>query len=428
MSLSTMSHELSECTIKRKDIFMPTIPEIIDNIPDTRQDPPGWFEWYYRLFAPPAASLDASLKEREVARRGRLASIIMVLSLLLILPALAASFHPGSNNNPFVIPILLFAMALQISGIIFNKLGYITIAGALCVITTEIGNATAITTNPAGMTVWTLGMFSLMVQPELFAASLLPPRSIFMVALANICFFIFFFFGTPHAPDLVEQIRLQGDFALLLQPCILQAVIAVVAYVWVQSANQAIRKADRATEVARLQQELLKQQHVNEQHQQELDYAISLIEHVHQRVANGDLSARVPLTENNALLLSIGGKFNILLQRYQRRMHSEAQISRVMQNMIYGIQENTAVVEHSRHQEKPQVELRRTATPLDGLLQAFVYLLNHLASSQRTTTKREIAILVDPTQPPSQLPSSSTDECCSSGGTVWEASQKSVKQ
>jgi hypothetical protein len=108
--------------------------------------------------------------------------------------------------------------------------------------------------------------------------------------------------------------------ALLSRPIALQIIIAVVAFLWVRGTDQAIRRADRAEEIAALEHTLADQK-------RQLDIGIQQILQTHVRAANGDYTARAPLGQDN-ILWQIASSLNNLLSRLQRSGQAEHQLRR----------------------------------------------------------------------------------------------------
>ena len=68
------------------------------------------------------------------------------------------------------------------------------------------------------------------------------------------------------------------------------------------------------------------------QQKRQLDASIQKIVETHMRVANGDFSARVPLTDDN-VLWQISGSLNNLLSRAQRWRQEAAQFEQARRRL-----------------------------------------------------------------------------------------------
>src|SRR5438874_1320237 len=159
---------------------------------------------------------------------------------------------------------------------------------------------------------------------KLFAVSLLPPIAVFVDALFNIAFIVaaltFLFPQNAELRVLLHTSALQDALA---RPIVIQVLVAVISYLWVNSATQAIARADRATTIAALERTMAEQAQVEAEQKHQLEASIQQIVEVHTRVANGDFSARVPLDQGNTLW-EVAGALNNLLARIQR-LRYEAQ-------------------------------------------------------------------------------------------------------
>lgn len=337
--------------------MQPSITDIIDN-----HERSTWFEWYYRIFAPSTAPAEAGLLVRELSRRGRLSSIVLFLGLFMAALALPIALGP----NKKLLPILLIGIMLIACSIWINKRGHTTAAGILCVLCTETCLLSAIGTTPGGLTLFAIPLFDVLIIPEVIAVSLLVSWSVFIVAAVNSMAFVCFFLFMPHDAALSAVIKTQG-YAILVCPITIQIVVATVTCLWVRSANRAIQKADRAEVIALLQSDLLIEQNEKQCRKRELDRVIAVLEDVQNRIARGDLSARVPL--EGEILVSIGGKFNNLINRFQRALTSENDLIYLQQAINYIVDE----VDNARKRGGP-FQLRRTGTRLDSLLLAFLVL------------------------------------------------------
>ena len=156
--------------------------------------------WWYSISAPRSVSADASLEQREVVRRGRVASLILpVIIALVLLPVPTALGHP----------LLLFTLALVflldvIALFVLNRAGYVTAAGILVVIGIELCVGTAILASPEGLGPSNLPLFDLMVQALVVAIAVLAPPIVFLIAGVNCLFIIFVLYSSIPTPDLAH--------------------------------------------------------------------------------------------------------------------------------------------------------------------------------------------------------------------------------
>lgn len=110
---------------------------------------------------------------------------------------------------------------------------------------------------------------------------------------------------------------------------LIQGLVAVVAYAWVQSSMRALKRADRAEQIARLEHDLTVQAEKDARQKQVLEASIWQIVQTQIRVAKRDYSARVPLNQDN-VLWQVSGSLNNLLARLQRLHQLELQYDRMI--------------------------------------------------------------------------------------------------
>jgi hypothetical protein len=186
-----------------------------------------------------------------------------------------------------------------------------------------------IVTTPGGLGMAVLPLFGLLVLPLLCAVSFLPPWWVFVVALGNCLFTWSALIYLPHTAELDAILAIA--FAGIITPIILiQIIVSIVAFAWVQGTTQALIRADNAEEIARLEHDLGQQAKLAAQQKQQLEASIQKIVETHMRVANGDYSARAPVTEEN-MLWQISGPLNNLLARTQNLRLEVGQLQQALQ-------------------------------------------------------------------------------------------------
>jgi len=186
-------------------------------------------------------------------RRARLASSILLALLIITLVAL-----PIFLNNANVFPLFPALLISFIIGVLLNRHKRTALVGILLIAVLEAGLTSAILISPTGISVYTLPLFDSLVIAELVAVSLLPPLSVFGVALINSIFICAAITFLPHTPE-VGQILETMSYALFTRPIFLHVSIAITSYLWVRNATQAMKRADRAEEIAQLQKTIAEQ-------------------------------------------------------------------------------------------------------------------------------------------------------------------------
>jgi hypothetical protein len=197
----------------------------------------------------------------------------------------------------------------------------VTAAGLLFVIIAEGQFIFTILSAPGGkLDVVYIPLYSLLAFGLLIAVSVLPPYMVFVVAAANTVFVIADVNYQPATKAMQAILDSPDRYTIIAQPVGLYVITSVVAYLWVRSTLGAIRRADRAEEIASLEHTLADQK-------RQLDIGIQQILQTHVRAANGDYTARAPLGQDN-ILWQIASSLNNLLSRLQRSGQAEHQLRR----------------------------------------------------------------------------------------------------
>jgi hypothetical protein len=320
----------------------------------------GPLGWWYRLTAPAEPPENATLSERELARRGRLTSATLLVVILLVLAAYPVAFLGPSRVLAFV---LLIPLTIDVTALFFNRAGKIGIAGILVVVGIEVGIGLSIV-GPAlagGLTTYMLPQFDLLVQADFVAVTLLRPRSVIWLVGFHILATVTAITFLPHSAEFSSMLAVNG-YEVYLRIITLQIIVAFVTYLWVTGAQQAIQRADRAEEIAALEQrEIERQQHEIEQ-KQLLDIGIQQILQTHVQVANGNFSARAPLGREN-VLWQIAYSLNNLLARLQEYHQMQDQVQRNRAAIAYLVQ----AIQQAKRKGVP-LQVERTGTPVDALI------------------------------------------------------------
>ncbi|MEO6891859.1 MAG: hypothetical protein ABI456_19840 [Ktedonobacteraceae bacterium] len=315
----------------------------------------GPLEWWYK-FAAPAEPKNATPYDREVVRAGRLSSVILLMLICFGLSLLPNAIF--SANHAFL-PILVATMVVNWGMVILNRQGKIMLVGLILVIVVELAFIAVVLTSHSGITPWSMPIFDLIVVTELIAVSLLPPKSVFPVALCNALFTWTAVTFLHHRADFIIATP-SAYYSTLMVPIVLQLIVAIVTYLWVQGATQAIARAEQVAALERVMAE--KDRAIAEQKQQ-LDQGIQQILQTHVQVANGDLNARAPLAREN-VLWQVAHNLNNLLARLQR----SSQIEQELQRTSTETTRLAAAVRNAKAQRRP-IQVSRSGTVLDPLAQ-----------------------------------------------------------
>jgi hypothetical protein len=252
--------------------------------------------------------------ERELLRRSRLAGWV-ILGILVVTVLLI----PGGLSAPATLTaIVIVDVGLAIS-VILNRRGLVTAAGSVLslLISGAILYAVASTGN---LSLIYLPAYDLFVLSVVVAASVISGGAAFGFAALNVSLIVLDFFVQAHAEDVKASIAQYGVAALIDRPIALQIIVAVVAFLWVRGSDEAIRRADRAEELAALE-------HAVAEQRRQLEVGAQQLLETHVRVANGDFAARAPVVQDN-MLWQVAASLNNLLARLQKSAQADHQLRR----------------------------------------------------------------------------------------------------
>ncbi len=275
-------------------------------------------QWWDRLTSLPAATNQVPSMMRERARRRQLVSAV-----LLVVACFQLADLPGAVIQKSLVALLVVVVGLVMCGgaLLFNRGGRAMVSSILLLIVIDLGFGLMLLSSPHGLDVGDLPLFDGLIVSELIAVSLLPAVSVFLVALGNILFILAFIIWEPPSPALREMLASGMAYDVLARPICLQIIVAVVAYLWVRSTLRAIARADRAEEIAEFQRR-------EAERSQQLEIGIQQLLQTQIRAANGDLTARANLGQDN-VLWRVGITLNLLLVRLQKASRAERENQRL---------------------------------------------------------------------------------------------------
>lgn len=330
--------------------------EMVEVVAPESHQRPGLIQWWYDQTAIPDPGATANFVQREAARKSHFLSTIIFWLLFSF-----TLFIPGCFvvPNHYIIYADLGMIACCLIAIFCNRVRQPHIAGILLTIGFEVAlTAIIFTTRPYDEP--SIQQYELFVFGELLCVSLLTPNSVFIVMVYNIAIISTSLFLPlslqPRTASLIQDLQTQW-IPILVRPVAIQVLVASVCWLWAHSAIQAIKRADRAEMIARLEHELSKQKH-------ELEVGIQQILQTHVEVANGNLKARAPLNQEN-VLWQIARALNNLLVRLQRASQAEARLYQVERAVNTTVQ----MIQYAEHR-KQEPHLVLTQTEIDSLLVA----------------------------------------------------------
>jgi hypothetical protein len=309
------------------------------------------------LVAPPVAPTYASFTERERARRGRLAGVLLLAFTLIELGALF-QFVVVDDDHPMMKLVLVVTLALTIVVAALNRFGRVTAAGLLLVALANLPLASIPATAIGGkFDVVDLGALYLAAGSVLVAASVLEPWSVFVVAAINCALMSLIIVGMPHSEAFDQLLASNNAQQAFAGPLLMQVVVALVAYFWARSVFNALKRADRAEEIAALERREVERTH-------ELEQGVRELLDVHVQLANGDFQVRAqPI--RNPLLWQIGSSLNTLIARFARLAQMEFLLRRTDQE-ARRLAESIRIARAGRQPTWPAP----SGTPLDEVIVA----------------------------------------------------------
>lgn len=278
--------------------------------PQRRVSGGGPLGWWQALTAPDDPSPSADFAARERARRGRLASVLLLVMLAVVLGAMW-QYLIVDDDHPAMKVVLAVALALVVVAGLLNRAGSITASGLLLVVLADLPLAAVPATAQDGqLDVLAVESFYLLAGSILVAASLLAPWGTFVVGFINSALMGITIVALPHTAALSELLASNDGQQALAGPVLMQLIVAVVAFLWARSTLSALRRADRAEEIAALERREAERTY-------ELEEGVQQLLAVHVQLANGNFNVRAP-TVRNRMLWQIGNSLNNLIGRLGR--------------------------------------------------------------------------------------------------------------
>ncbi len=148
----------------------------------------------------------------------------------------------------------------------------------------------------------------------------------------------------------------------VMVPIVIQIIVALIVYIIMRNLLTALHRAERAEEIVALQSEISAHERARLQAQEQLEEGFRQIAEAHARIANGDYSARVALSEGH-VLGSVAMSLNNLIQRLQRWRNDASELAQTRQAA-----ESIAKQLHQIIQARQPRSLPATNTLLDPII------------------------------------------------------------
>ena len=312
--------------------------------------------WWLSIASSSTANPQRTLEERELARR----SDLIAWLALGLLGGLVMVSPIAIGDNIAALSFLCF-FALQIAAISLNRAEHITPAGIILVISMNAAIFAYMWSSPLGLTMGQLPNYDAFSVSVVIAASVLPRRSAFVVATLNSVLIMADYLIRPHNANVIADAALYPSVtaqtvSLLVRPIALQFVMALIAFLWVRSTDRAIRRADRAEEVALLEFREL-------EHTRTLEEGVRYLHQTLAQWAQGNVTGRVPAMPLE-LLEQVRNDLNAFIERFgpvtdatnylRRLQHEVGRFTNALENWVYG---------------RPTIWPESSGTPLDHAIE-----------------------------------------------------------
>jgi hypothetical protein len=280
--------------------------------------PRRWWRAWVRLTAPADPAPGASFYQIQAAQRGRMVSLMLLLStgpVLLGLLMSIVSVHLG---------LVLLTAALLLGILILsvlNRHGQVTLVGIILWTAVSLGMGLALLSSGV-LSPAVLPLLSMLVLSEGLAALVLPLPFVLLAALCNTVSALLAFVFLPHS-SLLEAVLAPSDALITGWNVALYGLVALGLWLLVKNRE----RMNQASEVARLQHALQRERQGHER----LIAMLERTEQILQRALKGGQFARMELPSLQDPVL---GSLSLTLSQMLDRMHRLARVQASHQAML----------------------------------------------------------------------------------------------
>lgn len=286
-----------------------------------KQDGNALVNWWYRISTPRNLSTSTP-KEREYLRRARFTSTI---ALILLVAAMLGLIATLTQNNPVIVFTSIFGIICHISTLIFNKKGWLNLSGITCMAGILVGILGPLAMQ-GKLSIGSLPIFYILSVTEIIVAAIFPPVMILICCGINSLITIVALYTFPKDSEL--QTLMAHEMAIsMVVPIILYVILGFTLFFVVRNYLDTIARADRAEEIARLQQHIAQVEHERAAEKDTLQYGIEQLSKTMAEIANGNWDARVSLQGH--VLWPVAGPLNTLLNRAQKWRLDSMELARI---------------------------------------------------------------------------------------------------
>lgn len=322
----------------------------------------GIVGWWLNLTAPPVPSQAVSREQAERLRKAELTSLSLIPVLAAILALVSNSLASAATAEALILLTVILIVAAAL-----NRLGMTRTAAYLVPSAIVLIIVVGLLAAP-GLRLVGLPIFDMFALPVFIVSLTGDRRAPWVFAFAAIAFIVGDYLLQPHAlfivngapfDDIAFEQRIYGVWGMVNRHIVLIFFAAFFGWLGARSVESAIRRADRAEEIASLEHDIAEQK-------RQLDTGIQEILEVHVRAANGDFAARAPLHQEN-VLWQVSASLNNMLSRLQRSAQAEFQLRRTDEE-IDRLRDALSQLKAGRQPIWPAP----TGTKVDGLLEVLV--------------------------------------------------------
>jgi len=285
----------------------------------------GLLGWWLSLTAPPRPLGLVPVAERERIRKAELTSVSMLAVFVFLVTLVSNSLADPSTGEA----VGTMALGLVLAALL-NRTGRTRVAAWLVPTLLMLLIMAAIVQAKGGLRLIWLPAYDLFVLPIFLTSLIADRRSPWVFATIAITFIIGDFTLQPHAhittanangfDDIAYETNIFSWWGMVNRHVALAFFAGFFGWLGATSVDSAIRRADRAEELAGLE-------HAVAEQRRQLEVGAQQLLETHVRVANGDFAARAPVVQDN-ILWQVAASLNNLLARLQKSAQSDHQLRR----------------------------------------------------------------------------------------------------
>jgi hypothetical protein len=281
----------------------------------------GVLGWWYRHFAPLQPPATASFSQREKARHGKLASIAVPVFMLFVLTYLPQAM---ADRSPLQLMTAFMGLAGGVLAIFLNRRGFVAATGILVLILVYVGSTIGMLSYPGGMTTSTTSQLDFSIIPDMLVLAFFSANSLLPIVCINIIQAWAVVTYGPHDGAITHLLQ-TSPLQIFGHGYVLQLVTAATLYLWARSTELALKRADRAEEIAAFEKRENERQQRELERKHKLDVGVQQLLQTMVAAANGDLKVRAPLSKDH-ILWQVAVALNNLIARLQSLSYIENEL------------------------------------------------------------------------------------------------------